>query len=78
MVGNREALPAGDCEALPAGARTSDFSQGKNVNLLLGMSDGIPGDCAALPAGSREALSYGRSRSMPCYNFEQMIILSYN
>ncbi|QNP31429.1 hypothetical protein [Cylindrospermopsis curvispora] len=34
---------AGDREALPAGDRTSDSSQGKTVNLLLGMGDGICG-----------------------------------
>jgi hypothetical protein len=75
MVGDREALPAGD--------RTLDSSQGKTFNLLLGIGDGIS-DGHPLPASSQgknmnvllgvgDGIS-GRLRSTPCGGDRESIL----
>jgi hypothetical protein len=43
IAGDCVALPTGAREALPAGDRTLDSSQGKMVNVLLGIGDRICG-----------------------------------
>jgi len=43
LVGDCAALPAGARAALPTGDHLTTSSQGKNVNVLLGISDGNSG-----------------------------------
>jgi hypothetical protein len=73
--GDCVALPTGARAALPTGDHLTTSSQGKTMNLLLGMSDGIS-DGHHLPASSQgktvnlllgigDGIS-GRLRSTPC------------
>jgi len=52
MVGDREALPTGD--------RTSDSSQGKTVNVLLGMGAGNGGRSHCIPNGRSHLTIFSR------------------
>ena len=65
LVGDRIVFPTGDRETLPAGDRTSDSSQGKTVNLLLGVSDQIGRRSHCIPNGRSPPCIFSRENREP-------------
>jgi hypothetical protein len=65
MVGDCVALPTGAREALPTGDHLTTSSQGKNVNLLLGMGDGNSGRLRSTPYRRSSPRIFSRENREP-------------